>query len=218
MKKCIICNEIKIEEEFYKKLDKWSSRCKECEKKNQKARYIKNKEKIKKTVKLWREANKDRAKQNHKKWSIKNRLHCKIRRTEYEIKIKDKERLRKRKLRQDIYNGKKGELSRLTLRIRSLISMSIKAQNYTKKSKTHQMLGCSYEELLIHLGPKPEGNYHLDHICPCSQAQNEEELIKLQHYMNLRWLPAEENLSKSINKTIEAEEMCHKLLKRAWIY
>jgi hypothetical protein len=217
MKRCIICSEIKTEEEFYKKLDKWSSRCQKCEKENQKVRYTKNKEKVKKTVKLWRDANKDKVKQNHKKWSIKNRLHCKIKRTEYETKIKDKERFRKRKLRQETYNGKKGELPRLTLRIRSLIYMSIKAKNYTKKSKTYQMLGCTYSELLTYLGPKPDGNYHLDHICPCFQAQNEEELIRLQHYTNFRWLKAEDNLSKSINKTPEAEEMCCKLLKRAWI-
>jgi len=66
------------------------------------------------------------------------------------------------------------------------------------------------------LGPKPEGDYHLDHICPCAQAQNEEELIKLQHYSNFRWLPAKENLIKSSNRVPEAEEMCKTLLGRDW--
>ena len=64
---------------------------------------------------------------------------------------------------------------------------------------------------------KPEGNIHLDHICPCAQAQNEEELIKLQHYSNFQWLPAEDNLKKYDSKTPDAEQKCIELLNREWI-
>jgi hypothetical protein len=71
---------------------------------------------------------------------------------------------------------------------------------------------------MIHLGPKPIGKVHLDHICPCAQAKNQEELIKLQHYSNFRWLSAEENLSKSDNWTLEAEQKCRELLDRDWIF
>lgn len=79
------------------------------------------------------------------------------------------------------------------------------------------MLGCSYEELINYLGPKPEGKMSLDHICPCAQAQNEEELIKLQHYTNLKWMALSENCSKNDTWTPDAEEMCRKLLRREWI-
>ena len=94
----------------------------------------------------------------------------------------------------------------------------MKRQGFSKKSKTASLLGCSFEELQIHLGLKQECNYELDHICPCAQAQNEEELIKLQHYSNFRWLSAEENgANGKWNKwTPEGEELCRKLLGREW--
>ena len=101
--------------------------------------------------------------------------------------------------------------------IHSLILSSIRHQGYTKKSKTHQLLCCSYEEFQQHLGQKPEGNIELDHICPNAQAQNEEELIKLQHYTNFRWLSANENNKKSDNWTPKGEELCKQLLNREWI-
>jgi hypothetical protein len=69
---------------------------------------------------------------------------------------------------------------------------------------------------MTHLGPKPEGDYHLDHICCCAQARNEEELIKLQNYTNLRWMSAKENLSKGDNWTEEGAALCLKLLGREW--
>jgi hypothetical protein len=101
-------------------------------------------------------------------------------------------------------------------RTRSLIYTSFKAKGYTKRSRTHELLGADYETVMAHLGPKPRGKVHVDHICPCAQARNEEELIKLQHYTNLRWMKASENLSKSDNWTEDGAEMCRKLLGREW--
>ena len=89
----------------------------------------------------------------------------------------------------------------LTKRTRTLITSSLKKQNYTKKSKTYELLGCSYEEFMAFLGPKPCEGAHLDHICPCAEAQNEEELIKLQNFRNFQWLSAEENTSKNDTMT-----------------
>ena len=111
----------------------------------------------------------------------------------------------------------KGTLKRFKLDLRRLIGSALHHRSFTKRSRTHQLLGCSYEEFMIYLGPQPEGKIHLDHICPCAQAQNEEELLKLQHYSNFRWLPAEENLKKSAKRTPESEEMCKVLLGREWI-
>ena len=101
--------------------------------------------------------------------------------------------------------------------ISSLINSSLRCKGFKKNSKTSQLLNCSIQEFQTYLGSKPDGNIELDHICPCGQANNEEELIKLQHYSNFRWLTAEENIQKSDNKTPEAEEMCIKLLGRNWI-
>lgn len=107
--------------------------------------------------------------------------------------------------------------------IRSLISMVLRARSFTKNSKTAILLGCSYDEFKIHIESLFDstmnwdnyGSYWTyDHICPCAQAQTEEELIKLQHYANIR--PYKDNLVKSDNKTPEGEQMCSQLLGRKW--
>lgn len=112
---------------------------------------------------------------------------------------------------------KNDELHRLAQLIRCRIYQSLKLGRLSKIMQTRDYLKCSYEVFLKHLGPKLNDALDLDHICPCHQAQNEEELIKLQHYSNFRWLDSSDNISKSDNKTPEAEEMCHKLLGREWI-
>ena len=94
--------------------------------------------------------------------------------------------------------------------------MSFNYNNYTKSSRTHELLGASYEEAVNHLGPKPEGRYDLDHICPCAQAKTEEGLIKLQYYTNLQWMEHIENIRKSYYWTPEGEELCKTLLGREW--
>jgi len=40
------------------------------------------------------------------------------------------------------------------------------------------------------------GDWHLDHIIPSSWAENEEEIIKLNHYKNFQPLWAKDNLTK----------------------
>ena len=105
----------------------------------------------------------------------------------------------------------------LKVRSRGLISKIFKNKGYKKNTHTYQLVGCSYEDLLHFLGPVPTTPYHIDHICPCAQAKNEEELIKLQHYTNLRYLPAKDNQAKGCYKTPEGEIMCKKLLNRDWL-
>jgi len=99
--------------------------------------------------------------------------------------------------------------------IRALIYQVINVRGFKKASRTEAIVGCSFSDLLQFLGPRPD-DAHLDHICPCSQARDEQELLKLQHYTNLRWLPAQENLLKSDNKTPEGEALCLTLLGRLW--
>lgn len=113
---------------------------------------------------------------------------------------------------------KNDSLFKLTAQIRTRINNDLKRFLYSKNSSTSELLGCTFEEFFKYLGPKPEGKYDKDHICPCAQAQNEEELIKLQHYTNFRWLNKKENLKKSDNWTPEAEQKCRELLGRDWIF
>jgi hypothetical protein len=113
--------------------------------------------------------------------------------------------------------------------LRTCISMAIR-KKYTKTRKSDALLGCSISEAIAHIekqflpgmswknksSPNMSG-WDIDHICPCSQAQNEEELIKLQHYTNLRPMWAMDNRVKCSSKTPEAEAMCLELLGRKWI-
>ena len=79
--------------------------------------------------------------------------------------------------------------------IRNMINKSFKRQGYSKKSKTADILGCSFEELESHLGEKTS-NDHTDHIIPLTWAITEDEIYTLNHYSNLQLLTAEENIAK----------------------
>lgn len=90
-------------------------------------------------------------------------------------------------------------------RIRNLINKSLRDKNFTKNSKTLDIVGCSYSDLMDHLYRTWEINYgtryngeevHIDHIVPLSSATTEEEVIKLNHYSNLQYLTPSDNLKK----------------------
>lgn len=96
-------------------------------------------------------------------------------------------------------------LFRLGDNISRLIRKSIRIGGYTKKSKTYKILGCSYEDFKEHIESQfQEGmtwenigrKWHLDHIIPVSSHNNEDELIKLNHYTNFQPLWGEDNMSK----------------------
>lgn len=99
---------------------------------------------------------------------------------------------------------------------RNLVRNSLHAKGYNKSTKTHKLIGCSFEQLMYWLGPTPCENPVLDHVCPMAQARTEEEAIKLNHYMNLQWLTSEDNSHKSDNKTYAGEFLCQILLGRTW--
>lgn len=89
--------------------------------------------------------------------------------------------------------------------IRCLIRDSMKRQGYTKRSKTHKILGCDFDIFKKHIERQftkgmtweNHGEWHYDHIIPMASAKTEEEVIKLNHYTNFQPLWAEDNLRKS---------------------
>lgn len=105
------------------------------------------------------------------------------------------------------------------------ISSAIIKSGFRKTSKVSVMLGCSWIFFKDFIQAQFELNmswtnygingWTIDHICPCSQAQTEEELIKLQHYSNLQ--PSFHNFTKSDKATAEAILKCKELLGRDWI-
>ena len=122
---------------------------------------------------------------NYKKWVADNKEKIK----EYHKNYKSQKR-------------KNDNLFKLTSNIRTLIKYSLKSKGFKKQSKTENILGCSFEEFKQHLESQFEPwmnweNYGLyngelkygwdvDHKIPLSLAKNEDEMIKLNHYINLQ--------------------------------
>ena len=104
--------------------------------------------------------------------------------------------------------------------IRKTISGSFRRNNYRKTSRTAMILGCSYEEFKTYIESKFEcwmkwankGLYNgelnygwdIDHIIPLSTAKTEEDLIKLNHYLNLQ------PLCSKINRDIKKDKLDYK--------
>lgn len=86
--------------------------------------------------------------------------------------------------------------------IRNSIYNAFKSSGYSKKSRTHEIIGCSFDELKLYIESKfqdwmtwenrglynGELNYgwDIDHIIPLSSAETEEDIIRLNHYTNLQ--------------------------------
>ena len=117
---------------------------------------------------------------------------------EYRKKInKKKYERRKKKMEND-------PVYRFKVKIRKRIRSILKDRGYTKKSKTHEILGISYEEFNLHMERQfvkgmtwdNYGEWHIDHIIPLATAICEDDVIRLNHYTNLQPLWAEDNIRK----------------------
>jgi len=221
MKICIKCKEKKGLSEFKKRKDAkdgYRGECKTCS--NKLVYYYKksNIEKVKEQNRLYRIKNKEVFKENYiknkdevskksKLYYLKNSEYIRNKSKKYTIDNKDKINVYRNN-----YNKKRkliDPLFKLRCNIRSLIGCSIRIKGYSKKSKTYQILGCTFEDFKVHLEKQftkgmnweNQGQWHMDHIYPVSLAKDEEELIKLNHYTNFQPLWAIDNLKKG-NKII----------------
>ena len=194
-----------------------------------KSYYQAKKDKIKEQAKAYADANKDKVKEYQKEYQKEysrerdsnyfteyyqmnkdnyqknnyyelNKDKKKEYQKEYYQKNKDKIILRNSK---DIEQRMKTDpLFKLTRNVRSLIKTSFKTNGFKKLSRTHLILGCSFDEFKTYLESKFEpwmswdnrglyngtANYgwDIDHIIPSSSGATEEEIIKLNHYTNLQ--------------------------------
>ena len=190
-----ICNRCQISQQvanFYKHpntKDGFSSTCKICHYEYNKKYRQEKYESIKKYQTQYRVANADKLKEYYKLYHQQN---------------KENQKIYKSDLR------KNNPLFKLRDNINTLIRMSIKRAGYTKKSRTSEILGCSFQDFKTHLenqfvegmtwGNRAE--WHIDHKIPISWGTTEEEIIKLNHYTNLKPMWAKDNIKKS-NKYID---------------
>jgi hypothetical protein len=175
---------------------RWREENKEYKKLKDKEYQIKKSETLKEKRKDRYVKNKDRELEYNKKWREENKEYKKLKDKEYGHKYKS------RRNENHSIKMKTNILYSLSHITRGLIQKSIRSGGYTKKSKTYEILGCSFEDFKLYLESKFEhwmnwdnrGLYNgelnygwdIDHIIPISSAKSEEEIIKLNHYTNLQ--------------------------------
>lgn len=197
-----------------------------------KENYEKNKVNRNAIIKKWQEANKEKVKlyaseysknnkekikgySNNKDYYEKNKATLSVKSTEYRNNNKDSIKLRDklyyennkreicRKQCEYIKNRRLTDpLFRLQLNIRTLIRKSFTVKDYSKPTKTINILGCTIEEFKLHLESKFESwmswdNYGLyngtlnygwdiDHIIPLCTGNTIDVIYSLNHYSNLQ--------------------------------
>lgn len=210
-RKCTQCRKVFPEEEFVT-----LKMCKHCSARIRAYRQT-HKISLAEKQKAYKQKNKDKIAIKQRAYYVANKERIDVRKKAYYATNKERFNRQAAIREKAVRRGEKGPLAQCRIKTAHLIRESLRQQKYTKRSRTHQLLGCSYQELLAHLGPKPCEDAHIDHICPCAQARSQQELELLQHHWNLRWLPALDNLYKGSEKTPEGEELCQVLLGRHWV-
>jgi hypothetical protein len=186
--RCLIKRDIVDFDKRKDSKDGHRNECKICRRKIKKDYANKNKEKILVLAKKWRDNNPEKVKNRIKKY--------------HELNYEKEKKYKKQKYHTDSFY-------RMKECVRARMRRFFDVKNITKKNKTFDIIGCSPEELKIHLEKKftkdmsweNYGYYgwHIDHIIPLSFGKNEKEVYELCHYTNLQPLWWTENFDKSDN-------------------
>ncbi len=138
--------------------------------------------------------------EKEKEYYIKNKEYYQTKNKEYRLKNKEKENKRKNE-----YVKKRCAVDavyRMKIRCRKIFSNAFKNKGYMKNSRTHDILGCSFEEFKQHIeslweswmnwdnyglyNGTPNYGWDIDHVIPSSSATTEDDVIKLNHFSNLQ--------------------------------
>lgn len=155
-------------------------------------RYYANHEKILESRKEKRDnmtlEEKEKRKEYHKEYYQKNKEKYSELQKKYREENKEKINLHRK---EKIANN---PLERFKKRVRGTLRKSFLRQRFSKNGYTQDIIGCTFEELKVHLETTWFNNYgtvynnepvHIDHIVPLDSAKSEEEVIKLCHWSNL---------------------------------
>ncbi len=191
-KRCSCCCELKSISEFRLDRGKPRSKCAPCDRQMSNDSYHRNKEKHKEKRRLYHLQRYPSAKEEQQR-----KVREKTKTPEY--REKNNKRLKEKRDSNPVY--------RMKLNMRRRCLCALKGQY--KFKTTYKLIGCSVEELRIHLESKfldgmnwdNYGMYgwHVDHIIPVSSfdLSTEEGQKQAFHYTNLQPLWAKDNLSKS---------------------
>lgn len=165
----------------------------EIREKNKKI-YQENREKIIERRKKYCQKNKEKVREQKKKYYQKHKEKL----LSLQKENKDKSNAARRKRR------KENEICALADRSRSRIRQAFKGQGWTKRGRSAELLGCSWDELKQHIERQflpgmtwaNRSEWHIDHVVPLASASTPEEVEALCHHTNLRPIWAEDNQSK----------------------
>lgn len=157
--------------------------------------YQENKERLKEKARLNHAQNKDRASQRNREWRLKNRDRSRKYHRDYEMERR-----------------RSDPSFAISITMKSRVRMALKKSHSKKASKTATLIGCSIEQLRVHIERgfkrgmtwKNYGtHWHIDHILPCASFELSDPRQQLQcfHWSNLQPLWSVENLKKSDNIT-----------------
>ena len=200
-KKCSKCGEIKSANlEHFNKCNKvkakLTAKCKKC----LKFHYDNNREEILLAHKKYYQSNKTERQKKQREYNKNNKL--KKQESGKKYRNKNKKLIQLKKAIYDNKKRKEDSLYKLKGNIRNLIRIFFRKHTIKKNSKTHQILGCTFEEFKIHIekqflpwmnwnnygkyNGEFEFGWDLDHIIPINSALTEEDIIKLNHYSNFQ--------------------------------
>jgi hypothetical protein len=217
MKTCTRCKEEKELSDFYKNKntkDGLTQSCKDCQLEQKKVYHQKNKEKFNKKSKEYYLKNREIELEKRKVYYKENKVRIeKVKKEWYE---NNKDKVRKNKNEYAKNRRKNDGFWRFKDNIRCMVYSSLYLKGFSKKSKTYEVLGCSYEELKVYIESKfetwmswdnkglyngePNYGWDIDHIIPLSSAETEEDIIRLNHYTNLQPLCSYVNRYVKSNK------------------
>lgn len=141
-----------------------------------------------------------------------------------------KKTVEENRIRQAAYKRNKRQsdpMFKLRSNVGTSIANALSAGGYKKTSNTASILGCTFKEFYIHIEQQfvpgmswaNRNNWHIDHIVPLSFAENEQELLALNHYTNLRPLWSIENQNKagmltddSVNHSVYKQIVANRIL------
>jgi hypothetical protein len=204
-KKCSHCKIEKPLDQYYQvkrkkplvrniKTDNRKARCKQCYAKKAKEWALNNPDKRKKIANNWVKNNEEKRKKNLQKYYQSE----KGKNTQKDWRKKNRVQYLKNKRDTDL-------IFALKFKMRSMLNKIFYRFGYSKRSKSNEILGCDWKSFKVHIERqfKPgmtwenRKEWHIDHIIPLATAKTEQDVIKLNHYTNLRPLWAHENLAKS---------------------
>jgi len=194
--------------------DTFSLYCKKCANEKRRNYVERNRKKVNESLRKSYSKYREQRLENKRKYYIENkdRIDSYKKSDHYRELSKSRRKLSHNRTKRSTYRRnrtKNDPLYKVKENIRCSILSHVKKRGSYRKSKTCEVLGCSYDYFINHLKKTFEDNYkipwiddylpivQIDHVIPMSEATNIESVYQLNYYTNLQFLYKKDNLLKS---------------------